>query len=199
MAQKELNLKEVKKLRPVEEDGVVVVGGRTERWMQATWNKQRFILLPKNHPVSYLIAVYKHKIGGHLGVQSSIAKVRSQYWILGIAKMMRKIVAQCTKCKEKLACTTQQVMSPLPTERLHPAPAFSSVCIDYFGPFQIRGEVQKRVRGKCYGMVATCMIVRAVYVDIAADLTTNAFLQVLRRFSTVHGWPKKCTVMEASN
>ena len=35
------------------------------------------------------------------------------------------------------------------------------------------------------------MVVRAVYIDIAADLTTDSFLQVLRRFSSVHDWPRK--------
>ena len=35
------------------------------------------------------------------------------------------------------------------------------------------------------------MVVRAVYIDIAAELTTDSFLQVLKRFSSVHGWPRK--------
>ena len=37
----------------------------------------------------------------------------------------------------------------------------------------------------------TCLAVRAVYVDVAADQTTDGFLQVLRRFASRHGWPKK--------
>ena len=106
------------------------VGGRVERWMQATWNRQRFILLPQKHSISLLIARYEHAKGGHLGVQASIAKVRSRYWILGVNKLMRRIVAQCVKCRKKLARTVEQVMSPLPLERLQPAPTFSSVCIE---------------------------------------------------------------------
>ena len=51
---------EDKKLRPVKEDGVVRVGGRAERWMQAIWNRQRFILLPQKHPISLLIGRYEH-------------------------------------------------------------------------------------------------------------------------------------------
>ena len=48
-AQEDLNLKNLPQLKPHVEDGVVLVGGRAERWMEATWNRQKFILLPKGH------------------------------------------------------------------------------------------------------------------------------------------------------
>ena len=45
---KKLTSKQFVKLNPqIDDRGVIVVGGRTERWMQATWNRQRFTLLPK--------------------------------------------------------------------------------------------------------------------------------------------------------
>ena len=81
-------------------------------------------------------------------------------------------------------------MSPLPEERLRPSPPFSHVGIDYFGPFEIKGEVQKRVRGKCYGIIITCFSARAVYIDISRDYSTDAFLEVFRRFACMRGWPK---------
>ena len=36
-----------------------------------------------------------------------------------------------------------------------------------------------------------CFVSRAVYVDISHDYSTDAFLQVLRRFATLRGWPRK--------
>jgi len=190
-AQKSLKLEKLKKLQPTIEDGLVVVGGRTERWMQATWNHQKFILLPGEHHISGMISRYMHESGGHLGINASVAKVRSIYWIIGIRRIMRGIVSRCVSCRKKLTSMCGQVMSPLPVERLHPSPPFSNVCIDYFGPYQIKGEVQKRIRSKCYGVIVTCIAVRAVYVDVAADASTDGFLQVLRRFSTIRGWPRK--------
>ena len=126
-----------------------------------------------------------------MGIAGSIAKVRGKYWILGLARLMSNIVATCVKCKRKLSKTNEQVMSPLPVERLQPCPPFTNVCVDYFGLFQVKGEVQKRVCGKAYGVLITCLAVRAVYVDVAADQTTDGFFQVLRRFASRHGWPKK--------
>ena len=63
--------------------------------------------------------------------------------------------------------------------------------VDYFGPFTIRGEVQKRVHRKCYGVLFTCLVVRAVYIDVAVDYSTDGFIQVLRRFTSFRGSPSK--------
>jgi hypothetical protein len=190
-AQAHLNLKSLKRLQPAIEGGLVMVGGRTERWMQATWNRQKFVLLPKNHEISWLIARFCHEAGGHLGLLASVAKVRSTYWIMGIHRIMRTIISKCVKCRKKLMSMCGQIMSPLPIERLKPSPPFTNICIDYFGPYAIRGEVQKRIRGKGYGVILTCMSVRAVYIDLAPDLSTDAFLQLLRRFASLRGWPQR--------
>ena len=64
-------------------------------------------------------------------------------------------------------------MSPLPIERLKPSTAFLYIAIDYFGPFIIRGKVQKRTRVKAYGVILTCINSRAVHVDIAPDYFYN--------------------------
>jgi hypothetical protein len=190
-AQQSIDLKATYKLKPTEENGVILVGGRTERWMASTWNQQKFVLLPKESHLAWLIANYEHVKGGHLGVASSISKVRSRFWIIGIRSMMKRIVRECRHCREKLKALQQQVMSPLPIERIKPSPAFNTVGLDYFGPFMTKGEIQKRVRGKSYGVIFTCFSSRAVYVDLAHDLSTDGFFQVLRRFVCLRGWPAK--------
>ena len=54
----------------------------------------------------------------------------------------------------------------------------------------MKGEVQKRVRGKGYGVIFTCLVSRAVYVGVANNYSTDGFLQVGRRFASIRGWPK---------
>ena len=125
------------------EDGIIVVGGRTERWMDATWNRQRFILLPADHRLAYLIVLYEHQKSGHHGVAATISQVRARYWILSIRKLAKRIVSTCLKCKIKLKQLTGQVMGQLPIERVQPSPPFWTVRVDFFGPYTIRGEVQK--------------------------------------------------------
>ena len=84
-----------------------------------------------------------------------------------------------------------EAMKDLPVERLQPSPPFTNVGVDFFGPFTIKGEAQKRTRGKCFGVIFTCFACRAVYVDVSSDYSTGSFLQVLRRFASVRGWPRR--------
>ena len=81
------------KLCPWYENGIIVVGGRTERWMDATWNGQRFILLPADHRLAYLIILYENQKSGNLGVAATISRVRARYWILSIRKRAKRIVS----------------------------------------------------------------------------------------------------------
>ena len=78
------------------------------------------------------------------------------------------------------------VMSPLPEERIKPGPVFSNIGVDYFKPFNVKGEVQKRVTGKCYGVLFPCMCSRAVYADISNDYSTDGFLHVMRSRNSTH-------------
>ena len=68
---------------------------------------------------------------------------------------------------------------------------FFNVCIDLFGPFTIKGKIKKRIRGKAYGVLITCLSSRAVYIEVSADYSTDSFLHVLRRMACIPGWPKK--------
>lgn len=74
-------------------------------------------------------------------------------------------------------------MASLPLERLQPLPSFFTVRIDFFGPFTIKGEVQKRIRRKCNGVTFVCFSSRAVHVDVSKDYSTDSFLQVKWQFS----------------
>ena len=81
-------------------------------------------------------------------------------------------------------------MGDIPEFRLKPAPAWQFTGIGYCGPFTIKGEVNKRSRGKCYGVLFADLVSRAVHVDLAANYGTDKFLIVLRRFTSLRGFPK---------
>lgn len=59
-------------LCPQYKDGLIVVAVRAEHWMQATWNRQEFILPPLNHQ---MIAEDEHRKGGHLGIAATVANI----------------------------------------------------------------------------------------------------------------------------
>ena len=70
-------------------------------------------------------------------------------------------------------------MADLPKGRVTPVPPFTYVSIDYFGPFTTK---QGRKENKRYGALFTCLVSRAVHIEIANSLETNSFLNALYRF-----------------
>ena len=51
----------------------------------------------------------------------------------------------------------------------------------------VRSGRNKRI--KSWGAVFTCATVRAIHLEIVQDLSTEAFLHALQRFTAHHGWP----------
>lgn len=76
-------------------------------------------------------------------------------------------------------------MADLPKERIVPdLPPFTNVGVDYFGPVGI-----KRGRATCkrYEVLFTCMASRAVHLEVANSLETDACINAIRRFISRRG------------
>lgn len=171
------------------EDGIVVVGGRAEKWFRHRFDKETLVLLPYQHRFTKLYAEQMHIDGGHLAEAATISKIRSRVWIPRIRHMVNRITTHCVTCRKKNKKLEEQRMSTLPLERLKPCPPWSYTSLDFIGPWEVRGEVNKRSRGKAYGVLFNCITCRAVYLDIAADYSTEGFLLALRRFVSLRGYP----------
>ena len=63
-------------------------------------------------------------------------------------------------------------------------PPFTYCAVDLFGPFIIK-EGRKEL--KRYGVLFTCLSSRAIYLETATDLTTDSFINLLRRFLYIRG------------
>ena len=133
-------------------DGVITVGGRVEKWMGMTYNLTQPVLLPYSSRFSKLYATSIHN-DGHLGLSASASKVRLKYWIPRLIPLLKSIKFNCVPCRKMDEELSGQVMGPLRADRLKPSPAWSSTSLDPFGPLEIKGEVNKRSRGKGYGVL----------------------------------------------
>lgn len=80
-------------------DGIYIVGGRSQRWVEMSYNKQELILLPYEHRFSKLYAEHIHQ-RGHLGVLSTASKIRSRFWIIRLLKLVKYIKNNCIICRK---------------------------------------------------------------------------------------------------
>ena len=87
-------------------------------------------------------------------------------------------------CRKLRGKTSHQKMGDLPEDRLSTEPPFTYCGIDMFGPFLVKDgrKTQKR-----YGAMFTCLSSRAVHIETTNSMTTDSFIQALRRFLSRRG------------
>lgn len=90
-------------------------------------------------------------------------------------------------------------MADLPRERVTPAPAFLKVGVDYCGPFSMSYPGRKARPVKCFVVVFVCLVTKAVHLEVALDLTTQAFVAALRRFVSRRSKPQLIMCDNAKN
>ena len=93
--------------------------------------------------------------------------------------MISDIIAKCIICHKLRGRVQDQKMSDLPSEHLTPAPPFTYTGMDVFGPFYIK-EGRKEL--KRWGLIFTCLASRAIHLESLDPMTTDSFLNALRRF-----------------
>ena len=76
---------------------------------------------------------------------------------------------------------------------LKPAPPFTSVMLDQFGPYPVRGEVQKRTTGKAWGVIFTDICCRAVHLEVVFGYDTESFLLAFSRLLRLEVGLRLCT------
>lgn len=79
-------------------------------------------------------------------------------------------------------------MASLPQSRLEAfTPPFYNTGVDYFGPLLVK---ERRSTVKRYGCLFTCLVTRAVHLEIAHSLETDSFIMALRRMMARRGKPR---------
>ncbi|XP_067650866.1 uncharacterized protein [Haliotis asinina] len=175
-------------LAPFQRDGVIRAGGRL-RQTSLQYDQVHPIILPAKHQIAKLIMRDVHEKLCHVGPERTLSESRRKYWIIRGRSMAKGIVRNCVTCRKLRQPVHQTLMSDLPAERLYPfSPPFTVTGVYLFGPFKLKYGRNKSI--KAWGAIFSCASVRAIHLEIVADLSTQAFLQALRRFAAHHGWPQ---------
>ena len=168
----------------------IVTSGRLGQLLKIGYDVEELTVLDPSHPYTRLVLKSLHE-EDHGGDDRTVWKSRKKFWIPQARRIAKRIRSQCYKCKLLDRKNAQQMMAPLPCTRILPTPAWTYTSLDLFGPIEHVDMVRKRLKEKCWGVVFTCMVSRAVHLDLTQAYHTDALLQTIRRFMALRGAPKE--------
>jgi len=172
------------RLDPFTQNGLIHVGGRLRRSGLPYCSKHP-IVVPKRSTVAKLLIRHCHREVGHMGRECVLAKLRENFWIVEGSTLIREKLKECLGCRKRWSRPMKQKMSDLPADRVSgDDPPFTNIGVDYFRPFFVK---RGRGREKRWGCIFTCLTVRAVYIELAYSLSTDSFINALRRFVARRG------------
>ena len=151
-------------------------------------------LLPKDEHYTRLVVEYCHKRVFHAGVSQTLAQLRLEYWIPHGRSTVRKLLKQCRVCcRCEGTAYRKPDMPPWPKERVVEALPFEYTGLDYFGPLYIKqyANGDKPIYKKVWVCLFTCMVVRAIHLELVEGMSADEFLLCLRRFMARRGVPRQ--------
>lgn len=181
--------KPFRKLSPfLDHQGILRVGGRLKNSLLAFETKHP-ILLPKNHRLTDLIIEHAHRENLHPGLKTLHNILLQNFWIISPRSAIYRCLSTCIKCFRTKPRSLQPHMANLPSYRVSQVKPFSRVCVDYAGPFAVTPTKRRGIKSlnKAYICVFVCCATKALHLELASDLTTDAFLACLRRFIARRG------------
>lgn len=126
----------------------------------------------------------------HLGVASTMAAVREEWWIPQLRSKVKKIINSCYLCKvfstQPYGPTETAALPPFRTECGRP---FETTGIDFAGPLSYK--ISKKEQGKCHILIFTCATSRAVHLEMTKSQTAEEFQRKLNGFITRRTRPKR--------
>ncbi|XP_050338216.1 uncharacterized protein LOC126764587 [Bactrocera neohumeralis] len=161
---------------------LIKVGGRLD-YADLPNSQKHPILLPSDSQFVLKYVRHLHLRNFHAGPKALVAFIRLEFWIVNARDVARRIVRSCVHCVRYKPVLLQQVMGPLPVTRITPARPFERCGIDFCGPINTYLRIRGKPPTKSYLAVFVCLVTKAVHIEVVSDLSTNAFLNALKRMS----------------
>lgn len=183
-------VKQLQRLSPfLDKNGLIRVGGRLKN-STLDYSQRHPILIPKKHPLVSILVRYFHVSHLHAGVKLTQAAISHKFWIVSARQTIRTEIFKCIPCFKASAKPEPQLMGNLPPPRVTPSPPFFHTGMDFAGPFHVKPYSLRRAPTvKVYLTVFICFATKAIHLELAKDLSSQAFIEVLQRFMSRRGLP----------
>ncbi|KFM62154.1 hypothetical protein X975_06179, partial [Stegodyphus mimosarum] len=176
----------------LDQNGILRAGGRLEH-SSLSHDEKHPAILSRNSWLTNLIVESTHVKMMHGGVATTLAEIRSRFWIPKGRQFVKKVINKCLICKKYSLKSADQTTSQLPEDRINETPPFYVCGVDFAGPIYV-----KNVEGnqKAYVALFTCATTRAIHLELVPNLSTDSFLMAFKRFTSRRG---NCRVIYSDN
>ncbi|XP_062704268.1 uncharacterized protein LOC134286640 [Aedes albopictus] len=176
------------KLSPMmDEDGIIRIDGRTAHSDYVTHDAKYPIILAKDHTITTLLLDWYHRKFRHANNETVVNEVRQRFHVPSVRSQVRATRKRCTWCQVYKTFPVPPKMGPLPQARLTPFKrTFTYSGIDYFGPYYVKVG---RSAAKRWVALFTCLVTRAIHLEVVSSLSTDSCKKAIRRFIARRGAP----------
>ncbi|XP_063548089.1 uncharacterized protein LOC134755462 [Cydia strobilella] len=173
----------------LDEYGVLRAAGRIDEAADVSPAMRRPAILDGQNYTARLIVKHYHTSAAHGYQELVVNNIKQKYWITKLRPTVKNVVSKCMTCRLKKCKPEIPRMGDLPSARLaHHQRPFTFCGVDLFGPMEV--TIGRR-REKRYGVLFTCLTVRAIHLETVASLTSDSFIMALRRMAARRGWPQQ--------
>ncbi|XP_039451485.2 uncharacterized protein LOC120430439 [Culex pipiens pallens] len=171
----------------LDEYGVIRMEGRSAHAEFLPFEQRFPIVLPKGHVITNKLLDLYHQKFGHANRETVVNELRQRFYVQNIRAAVLKVMQTCTWCNNNKCQPAVPRMAPLPVQRLTPQlRPFSYVGIDYFGPVIVTIGRRAEKRWIC---LFTCLVTRAIHMEVAHSLSSASCMMAIRRFICRRGAP----------
>lgn len=170
----------------IDPNGMLRCSGRLDN-ADLCESAKRPLLLPTKSAFTSMMIRKVHHETFHAGVSQTLSTIRGKYWIPKGRSTIKSVLRECVTCRKlEGGPYGMPPFAPLPPTRVQESPPFSRTGVDYFGPLSIKSSGGVR---KVWICLFTCMVIRAVHLEVVQDMTSEEFLLCLKRFISQRGTP----------
>ena len=169
--------------------GIIRSDGRMGKVDRFDYNLMYPILLaPKEHTFTKLLVTFYHKQVQHLGIRSTLTKVRlAGFRLIHSYQCVKSIIKPCFVCKRFNSLSFKYPrMTDLPSDRVNLVRPYTNVGVDHTGFIMVReGDKEE----KYYLLIFTCLCTRAIHIELLPAQSVEQFVLALVRFCNIYGIP----------
>ncbi|XP_068233500.1 uncharacterized protein [Palaemon carinicauda] len=173
----------LRRLKLILRNGLLCIGGRLSL-ANISPSERHPIILPYKGHLTDMVIQYYHEHSNHIGVMHVLSLMREKFWVMKGHAAVRRLLSRCVRCRRAHGKVIEQLMAVLPPDRVESGkPPFYHIGVDLFGLFFIE---RGRAWMKHWGVIFTCLNMRAIYLEVASNLTSDSFISAFRRYLARH-------------